>query len=547
MNNFLMCKKYLGTKKFMIVLYNFLYLTNSLLALSIPYITGSFINLLISKSTFSDMIKYCILFMVINITNISITYVIGLIDTKLSSLLSNNFICDMISRLHKFDFKYYKNQDSVYLSQRISNDCNELIDFCLSFIPNVIMNILYILIPSIFLYLVNVKIFLVIVFFTALYVVLYLFLKQIIYNRKLKLIESQNKYYSEMNSELSLIKFIKMNGLSEKMISRLYKSFNMLFEDIFKFAKVSTIYSSLDKIVLALGQTSLFMIGSLLIINNEVTVGAFIITSSYFSYITASISFFFNLGKSLQEANVSYTRVKELYDIDILEQGEINLDNFKCMKFQNYSFSFDELIILNNFTFTFDKNNIYLLKGMNGIGKTTLFDIILGLYPLENTGEIYIDNYNKKMVQTDYLNKYCISICDQKKLYMNENVDSYFEFINTEIDYNYLNLLNNLLNTEELYMRLNDDSITESLSEGEKQKIAILKTLLKQNASMFLFDEPTSALDEESVFRFIEILKILKREKIIIIITHNNVFNSIADYELLFSSSNIQAKKLRNR
>lgn len=60
-----------------------------------------------------------------------------------------------------------------------------------------------------------------------------------------------------------------------------------------------------------------------------------------------------------------------------------------------------------------------------------------------------------------------------------------------------------------------------NMSGGEKQKIAVMRTLLK-NASLFIFDEPTSMMDKESIDHFCDIINKIKGDKIIIIISHDD-------------------------
>ena len=72
-----------------------------------------------------------------------------------------------------------------------------------------------------------------------------------------------------------------------------------------------------------------------------------------------------------------------------------------------------------------------------------------------------------------------------------------------------------------------DDNI-EGLSGGEKQKLAIIRLLIR-NPVVMLFDEATSALDDSSANALkTEILKI-KKKKIIIMIEHSNRMDGIAD------------------
>ena len=74
----------------------------------------------------------------------------------------------------------------------------------------------------------------------------------------------------------------------------------------------------------------------------------------------------------------------------------------------------------------------------------------------------------------------------------------------------------------------------EGISGGERQKIGILRALSKQS-DLLVFDEPTSALDQESKTVFFEILTEIKKEKIIIFISHDKEIDDIADYVIHMS------------
>ncbi len=75
-----------------------------------------------------------------------------------------------------------------------------------------------------------------------------------------------------------------------------------------------------------------------------------------------------------------------------------------------------------------------------------------------------------------------------------------------------------------------------NISGGEKQKISIIRQLL-QNPDVMLFDEPTSALEINSKANLMKILREIKKNKIVIIVTHdrmlyNNSEETIIDMNL---------------
>lgn len=84
--------------------------------------------------------------------------------------------------------------------------------------------------------------------------------------------------------------------------------------------------------------------------------------------------------------------------------------------------------------------------------------------------------------------------------------------------------LNNLPQGLDTFLHENASNI----SGGEKQKIALLRAIIK-NPDVLLLDEPTSALDTITTKRLIEYLISIKEEKIIIVVSHNDEVSQIAD------------------
>lgn len=71
-----------------------------------------------------------------------------------------------------------------------------------------------------------------------------------------------------------------------------------------------------------------------------------------------------------------------------------------------------------------------------------------------------------------------------------------------------------------------------TLSGGQQQKIKIFRELIKCPEVMF-FDEPTTALDQKSIHQFKSMINNIKKDKIILLISHNNFFDDITDEEIL--------------
>lgn len=168
---------------------------------------------------------------------------------------------------------------------------------------------------------------------------------------------------------------------------------------------------------------------------------------------------------------------------------------------------------------TFEKDKVYMIKGPNGCGKSTLAKIILKIWN-NYEGNIFINDINLKNIPRKDLLK-LIGITFQNTPIFHDtvrnnicmgnegNIEKLEKLIGFDED---LRLMNRNLDSW-----LKDQS---SLSGGQAQKIGILRALF-QNKSIYIFDEATSHLDQKSKKQFFDMIQKIKNEKIIILISHD--------------------------
>lgn len=511
------------------LIYIILTLLFSIIGLVLPVLLGGFINFIIDGKTIDGMLNYIYLYASLCLLNILVKYISGFLYCEVQAKSANDYNCSIIKEIHKKKYSIIRDIDPVYYTQRINNDCNTIIIFCLSLVQNIISNILNLIIPLIVIFTINQSLFLIVLSLSIIYFIMYRVLRMKLFNLNNLMINQKNEYFSDLNKQLDKIKIITLNLMSNKLMTKLKISFEKVYTSIIKFFKYSNLMTALDGIASALGQIIILIFCGYLIIDNSMNVGTFTIINTYYAMLISSVSYFFNFGKSFQEANAAYSRIKGIEQIPLMEYGDLKIHNqIEEIRIENLTFNYDKAEIINNLSIEFKLGKLYCIYGRNGKGKTTLIDIISGLYNNEYSGHIKINDYELNDIDIiDYKVNH-LSVCDQDTTFILETVYDELELYNVSIPemkeclndlkiddnicYGLYNLFNHLLKA---------NKASNQLSRGEQQILSIFKVFLS-NKDLLIFDEPSSALDENNIKIFLALVHLFKNNKIIIVISHDD-------------------------
>ena len=162
-----------------------------------------------------------------------------------------------------------------------------------------------------------------------------------------------------------------------------------------------------------------------------------------------------------------------------------------------------------------------LLTGPNGAGKSTLIQLIGGLLK-PDAGNIEIDGVNIEKLNTKQQSA-LRSVAPQRRTFsLAFTVDQVLNFLPKK-----LRVADNSYLIEQLGLRdLLTKKVTE-LSIGQQERVS-LALALSQKANYYLLDEPFSAQDSKSTEKILEIFEELKKQKGVLVISHNQ--DAISNY-----------------
>ena len=353
------------------------------------------------------------------------------------------------------------------------------------------------------------------------------FLVAIIYGGKL---EKSEKEVSESNEKFLHFTKDTLSGFSvlksfkaENRIMRLFKKENEKLEETKKVrSHKKEKLEAWSSILSCFSQMIVFIFGAYLAISGKgITAGTIMMFVQLMNYVTTPLILIPQLLATRRSALPLVDKIGKLLDEDETkecdkEKVELN----KNITLNDVNFSYGENQVINNINYCFEMNKSYAIVGGSGSGKTTLFQLIMGIYD-NYDGNILYDGKNLKDLDLESLYD-VVSIVEQNVFVFDDtilnNITMYQEFDSTVLD-NVINMsgLSKLVSEKGLDYYCGENG--SNLSGGEKQRISIARSLLK-NYRLLLMDEATSALDNETSMNIVdEILSIPNLLKIII--THN--------------------------
>ncbi|MDH4127557.1 MAG: ATP-binding cassette domain-containing protein [Spirochaetota bacterium] len=197
------------------------------------------------------------------------------------------------------------------------------------------------------------------------------------------------------------------------------------------------------------------------------------------------------------------------------------MTNNNILEYSDVSFSYNNTSnALDKISFSLKKAEIIIILGSSGSGKSTLLKITNRLIEL-TSGCVRYNNQDIKEISPLLLRKEIAYLPQTPYLIEGSVNDNLLLSFQNKEDHN---LANNKIMKTLNEVGLNEKYLTRSsheLSVGEKQRVALARTLLN-HSKILLLDEPNSALDEENSNILIQTLKqIVERERIsMIIVTH---------------------------
>ena len=302
-----------------------------------------------------------------------------------------------------------------------------------------------------------------------------------------------------------------------------------------------------QNLVFTLGLLITCFIAAYQVTTGQCTVGQFVSLLTYMAQLQGPLNFFGTFYRSIQSAMINSERMLELFKESPTVVDEPTAQDLpSCqgeIRYNDVRFAYDpRKPALNGVDFRCAPGTTTALVGESGGGKSTIFRLLFRFY---NTveGSIQIDGHDVKAITIDSLRRH-IGVVPQDTVLFNETLMYNLKYANPSASDDEVfeacraaSIHEKILSFPDGYeARVGERGL--KLSGGEKQRVAIARTILK-DPRIILLDEATAALDGETEQHIQTALDKLSQGRTTLVIAHRLSTITTADQILVLHSGQV--------
>lgn len=464
---------------------------------------------------------------------------------------SNNFARKLRSsisdKINILPLKYFDTHENGDILSRVTNDVDTIAQNLNNSLATLVTSITLFLGSIIMMFVTNW-----VMALTAIFASLFGFILMFI------ILGKSQKYFTMRQTELG-----NLNGYIEEIYSghNVVKAYNGVDKAIEEFAELnqklyeanrkSVFLSGLMQPIMGFvgnfGYVAVCIVGSLLVMNGNISFGVIVAFMIYIRLFTNPLSQIAQAMTNLQSTAAASERVYEFLDSEEMPKEDVRtyLHRHKVkgeIEFKNVKFGYDKKrTIIKDFSAKALPGQKIAIVGPTGAGKTTMVNLLMKFYDI-NAGEILIDGVSTKNLSRENIHKLFVMVLQDTWLFegtIRENIKFNQENIKDEEIWNVCKTvgIDHFIKTLPggLDAKLEDN---DSISSGQKQLLTIARGMV-EDAPFLILDEATSNVDTRTEELVQKAMDKLTEGRTSFIIAHRLSTIKNADLILVMKEGNI--------
>lgn len=450
-------------------------------------------------------------------------------DFYLSNKALISIEAEVLDHLMHVELEETLTRDKIELAQQVNNDVVVVTDYFLSQYPNLLVKLCKAALMLLLCAKLSSFTAFILLGASLIYFLVYIFFQQYYKRLNADMLKAQQGYFAVLGGELLHVFLVQANSWYERTVQQFLKAGAVFVNKSIRFLNFDFFLSN---IIQTFTRIFTILIPVFLLLRGEASFSSFFILLTFSQLFLADITDIMDRIRAKNRKDVSLARLQALLRLPQQKQGEKTINHIYSLTTEELSFTYRgaQKKTLAGMNLSFKANDITVLVGENGAGKSTLVKLLLGLLQASE-GSVKINREDISSLNMEKVRKQHIALCEQEPYLLHDtilnNLNCGLQEEKSVEYYREFSLLDFVDHLDDGYETM-ISSGSQNLSGGQKQKIALVRTLAK-DASFLIFDEPTSALDSESVEAFLRLLQTMKQGRMILIISHHEKVIEHAD------------------
>ena len=503
-----------------------------LLSLGSTLITKYLIDAAVSSDA-DGIWKFGILLLVIVLAEITFSFLLGLIRLRAGTRFQRHLQGTIIREILSKEYNRLKGYHSGELVNRVFSDGGTIKSGVMGILPGVISTVVSFVGAAAILIALDWRFVLLLTVAGLIGIVIVLLFRNPMKERHKRMRKAEDKLHSSIQETLENIRLVKAS-LSEKRVFRQIESRQeTLQKEQIRQGKFSVLMNNSMGVMFDFSWVFCMLWGCAAIFRGELTYGSLAAMIQLIGRVQGPIASAVSIATELYGVTASAERLMELTNLPSETTGDPMTD-FDEISIDHVTFRYEDGTddVLRDISCTIRKGDFVALTGTSGGGKTSLFQLLLGIYP-PAAGEVSYRKGSVIMPASRETRSLFAYVPQGNTLFsgtLRENLTMFTDEATDEEIGQAMRAacIDELAAETGLDAELGERGI--GISEGQAQRVAVARALLTK-APVLLLDESTSALDEETEARMLKNISEM-RDKTLLIVTHRRAALSICDYRL---------------
>ena len=516
---------------------------NVLCSLAVTLVTKGLVDAAVSSRQ-EELSRFGLMLLALVIAQISIRFCVSLMRTKASAKLQRSLQGMIVREVLTKEFATLRGYHSGELVNRVFSDATVIRNGVLSILPSIVSTIVSFIGAATILIALDWRFVLLLACAGLIGTVIVLLFRKPVKERHTRMQKAEDKLHASIQETFENIRLIKASISEKRVIRQIDSRQETMEKEQIRQGKFSALMNNSMGLMFEFSWLFCMLWGSSAIFRGEMTYGSLAAMIQLIGRVQGPIASAVDIASEVYRVISSAERLTELTDLPSESMGN-TLKEFDEIIAEHVTFRYEDGTedVLKDVCCTIRKGDFVALTGTSGGGKTSLFQLLLGIYS-PCSGRIVFRKGDQETAACRESRALFAYVPQGNTLFSGTLRENLMMFTDEASEDEIQEALRAAC-IDDLAAEIGMDAeIGErgaGLSEGQAQRVAVARALLT-GAPVLLLDESTSALDEETEARMLKNISAM-RDKTCLIVTHRRAALSICDYRLHITEGRMTRKQ----